>query len=108
MNLTPHELEIMDIFWENGRPLSRGDILNSTSKKTWKPSSIHILLNSLISKKAIRECGFTKCGKTIGRVYAPTVTVEEYYVGLLTNTRKKPDLQKLINAYKAKYPESDK
>ena len=69
MYLTQNELEIMDVLWEQKRPLSRGELLSLPENKTWMDSSIHILLNSLLRKGAIREAGYAKCGKTSGRVY---------------------------------------
>ena len=48
MELTRSEMEIMDVLWETGKPLSRADLLEHTEEKTWKDSSVHILLNSLL------------------------------------------------------------
>ena len=43
MELTRSEMEIMDVLWEAGKPLSRADLLEHTEEKTWKDSSVHIL-----------------------------------------------------------------
>lgn len=98
MYLTKNELEIMDVLWEAGKPLSRGELISRAIDKSWKSSSIHILLNSMLSKGAIFEAGFAKCGKTCGRTYAPTVTVEEYYVSTLDSMAFRPDVIKLFEA----------
>lgn len=79
MKLTKSELEIMDVLWKAERPLSRSDILSSAQNKTWKDNSIHILLNSMLKKEAIVEAGFTRSGKVWGRLYAPNITIDEYY-----------------------------
>lgn len=79
MELTKSELEIMNVIWKAKRPLTRGEILKFSEDKTWKDSSIHILLNGLIKKEAIVEAGFAKSGKTYGRVYAASISGEEYY-----------------------------
>ena len=79
MELTKSELEIMNVIWKADRPLTRGEILKFSSDKTWKDSSIHILLNGLMKKNAICEAGFAKSGKTFGRVYAANLSGEEYY-----------------------------
>ncbi len=79
MELTKSELEIMNVLWAEGKPLSRNDIITKSVDKTWKGSSIHILLNSLLKKGAIKEAGFVKCGKTYGRLYAANIPCEEYY-----------------------------
>lgn len=46
---------------------------------SWSPSTIHILLNGLLKKEAIREAGFVKRTKTYGRLYEANVSREEYY-----------------------------
>lgn len=99
MYLTKNELEIMDILWEQKRPLSRGELLALPEKKTWMDSSIHILLNSLLRKGAIREAGYTKCGKTSGRIYEAALSIAEYYVRTLESTQVQPTLPELLEAY---------
>ena len=79
MELTKSELEIMNVIWKANKPLTRGEILKLSENKTWKDSSIHILLNGLIKKGVIVEAGFAKSGKTYGRVYAANISGEEYY-----------------------------
>lgn len=79
MKLTKSELEIMNVLWKANRPLSRGDILELSAEKTWKDNSIHILLNGMLKKEAIKEDGFTRSGKVWGRLYAPNITIDDYY-----------------------------
>ena len=102
--LTKNELEIMDVLWEQNRPLSRGELLSLPANKTWMDSSIHILLNSLLRKGAIREAGYAKCGKTSGRVYEASLSCAEYYVTTLESTRIQPSLPDLLQAYFAVKP----
>ncbi len=102
MYLTKNEIEIMDVLWREERPLARGEILKLSDDKTWMDSSVHILLNSMLKKGAIREAGFIKCGKTCGRVYEAALSCEEYYVSTFESTRKKPSLPKLLQAYMEK------
>ena len=71
MELTRSELEIMDVLWESGVPMSRSDLLENSEHKTWKDSSVHILLNGLLQKNAIRQAGLVKRSKTYGRVFVP-------------------------------------
>ena len=98
MELTKSEREIMDILWEAGMPLSRSDFLERSEAKTWKDSSVHILLNGLLQKKAIREAGVIKCGKTYGRTFAPTLTREEYFATTIFSHRHKPQIVGLFEA----------
>ena len=77
MELTRSEMEIMDVMWESGIPMSRADLLAHSEEKTWKDSSVHILLNGLLQKGAIQEAGLVKRIKTYGRVFTPTMTRED-------------------------------
>ena len=79
MKLTKSELEIMNVLWNAERPLTRSDILSLSEGKSWKDNSIHILLNGLLKKDAIREDGFARSGKVWGRLYAPNISIDEYY-----------------------------
>ena len=101
MYLTKNEIEIMDVLWKENRALSRGEILSLSTEKNWMDSSVHILLNSMLKKGAIREAGFIKCGKTCGRVYEAAFTCEEYHIGTLDSTKCVPDPVKLVKAYLA-------
>ena len=98
MELTKSELEIMDVLWNAGEPLSRADLLMHSEDKTWKDSSVHILINGLLAKDAIREAGFVKRSKTYGRVFAPNLTREEYFATTVFSHRYKPHITGLIQA----------
>ena len=64
MRLTKNELSIMEILWEEKRPLLSNEIVDLCKGKKWKSSSIHILINSLLEKKAIAVAGFEKIDTT--------------------------------------------
>ena len=98
MELTKSEMEIMDVLWGSDKPLSRADLLARSEEKTWKDSSVHILLNGLLQKGMIREVGFVKRSKTYGRTFAPTLTREEYFATTIFSHRHKPDMVGLIAA----------
>ncbi len=98
MVLTKSELEIMDVLWEAGAPLSRADLLDSNREKSWKDSSVHILLNGLLAKGAIEEVGFVKRSKTYGRTFQPRMTREQYFAGMVYSFRNKPRLVELMEA----------
>ena len=92
MELTKSEMEIMDVLWESGKPMSRADLLAKSDEKTWKDSSVHILLNGLLQKEAIQEAGLVKRSKTYGRVFSPTMTREEYFASTIFSHRHKPNI----------------
>ena len=98
MELTKSEMEIMDVLWDAGQPLSRSDLLDRGEEKSWKDSSVHILLNGLLTKEAIREAGLVKRSKTFGRVFVPTMTREEYFAQTIFGHRHQPDLIGLFTA----------
>ncbi len=98
MELTKSEMEIMDVFWGNQLPLSRADLLDHAEEKTWKDSSVHILLNSLLHKGIIREAGFVRCSKTYGRTFEATMSREEYFATTIFSHRHKPEMGGLLTA----------
>lgn len=98
MELTRSEMEIMDVLWGSAVPLSRSDLLARGEEKTWKDSSVHILLNGLLQKGAIREAGFVKRSKTYGRTFVPTLTREEYFATTIFCHRHKPQIVGLVAA----------
>ena len=98
MELTKSELEIMDVLWDDGEALSRADFLERSEHKSWKDSSIHILLNGLLSKGAIREAGFVKRSKTYGRTFLPAMTREEYFAMTIFSHRRQPRIVELMEA----------
>lgn len=98
MELTRSEMEIMDVLWESGEPLSRSDLLEKSESKSWKDSSVHILLNGLLAKGAIREAGLVKRSKTYGRTFVPTLTREEYFATTIFSHRCKPEIVGLFAA----------
>ena len=98
MELTKSEMEIMDVLWASDKPLSRSDLLERSEEKTWKDSSVHILLNGLLQKQAIREAGMVKRSKTYGRTFEPTLTREEYFATTIFCHRHKPKIAGLFAA----------
>lgn len=98
MELTKSEMEIMDVLWQDGGELSRADFLDRSEEKSWKDSSVHILLNGLLNKGAIREAGFVKRSKTYGRTFLPTMTREEYFAATIYSHRYQPELTGLFQA----------
>ena len=81
--LTKSELEIMEVLWKEEKPLSRSFILSHAPHRTWKDSSIHILLNSMLDKGAIQIEGFEQTGGRIARTFVPTLTANEYYAMII-------------------------
>jgi len=98
MVLTRSELEVMNVIWRADRPVSRNDILDLSENRSWKESSIHILLNGLLKKEAIREDGFVRCGKTFGRLFSANITCEDYYAEEVFSAGSKESIPVLFSA----------
>ncbi len=98
MELTKSEMQIMDVLWASDVPLSRSDLLERSDEKTWKDSSVHILLNGLLAKGAIQEAGFVKRSKTYGRTFVPSLTREEYFATTIFSHTHKPQFVGLVEA----------
>ena len=98
MELTKSEMQIMDVLWEAGEPLSRADLLAQGENKSWKDSSVHILLNGLLQKEIIYEAGFVKRSKTYGRTFAPKMSREEYFATTIFSHRYQPEIVGLFEA----------
>lgn len=98
MNLTKNEIEVMDVFWGVGRPLSRAELLHLSVDKSWQSNSVHILLNSLLKKGALREAGFVRSGKTYGRTFEAALSCEEYCAATLCSSVKAGNLPALLKA----------
>lgn len=98
MELTKSEMQIMDVFWAANEPLSRSDLLERSEEKSWKDSSVHILLNGMLQKGVIREVGFVKRSKTYGRTFSATLSREEYLVSMVYAHRNKLDIVKFVDA----------
>lgn len=78
MRFSKHEHEVMQLLWEVDRPLSKTEIVELSVNKSWKPSTIHLLLNSLLDKGGIEVDGFTRTGRNFGRTFSAAITEEAY------------------------------
>ncbi len=78
--LSKKEMELMLLLWDAEEPLARQDILDRAAVRTcsWKPNSVHILLNALLDKGAVQVTGFYLNSRKLGRTFAPAVSKEEY------------------------------
>lgn len=78
MNFTENELQVMQILWNAESDLSRKDIIERSPNRTWKDNSIHVLLNSLMKKDAVKVVGMKPAGKVYARTFAANISQEEY------------------------------
>lgn len=80
MLVSQNEYKILSLMWKEGRPITRAEILKGTEGRNWNPASIHLILNSMISKGAIK---ITDEEKTYGRTYEAMITRDEYLLETL-------------------------
>lgn len=73
--LSQNEYRIMELLWNAEGSLSRAQILKGTEGRNWNPSSIHLILNSMISKGVI---GITDETRHYGRTYEALISREDY------------------------------
>lgn len=83
MILSDNEYIMMALMWREGKPLSRNELLKGTPGRNWNPASIHLILNSMISKGAIK---ITDESKNYGRTYEPLISRDEYLLDVLQRT----------------------
>lgn len=95
--LTNSEKQIMEVFWKSDVPLSSHDIILSSSDKTWKNSSVHLLLNSLLDKELIEVAGFEKRTKNYARVFKPTLSYVDYILTVLIKNSDKEKRAELLS-----------
>ena len=95
--LTNSEKQIMEVLWKSDVPLSSHDIILSSSDKTWKNSSVHLLLNSLLDKELIEGAGFEKRTKNYARVFKPTLSYVDYILTVLTKNSDKEKRAELLS-----------
>ena len=73
--VSKNEYTILSLLWESNKPLTRAEILEGTEGRNWNPASIHLILNSMISKGVIR---ITNEEVKYGRTYEACITYNEY------------------------------
>ena len=99
MTLSKNEYWIMELLWNAEKPLSRQEILQGTEGRKWNPSSIHLILNSMLSKGVIK---ISDEEKRYARTYEAVISQEEYvaeYVAEgLPNTSRENQLRCVVNA----------
>lgn len=98
MKLTKSELELMEVLWRAERPLSGNQIIENAKTKSWKSSSIHVLLNGLLKKQAIEQIGLVKSGKGYARTFQPSITSTDYYSDFFCESAQHTSVPMIVSA----------
>ena len=80
-DLTPNEQIVMDIFWNENKPLTSVDLAEHLTEncKEWKNGYLHNLLKGLLDdKKILRITNIVQYGRRVAKQYEPTMSKEEY------------------------------
>lgn len=81
MFFTKKEYEIMNVLWDQERPLSSADIIERT--EDLPQSTVQAVLRKLLKEKLIEVKNVTIHTKVATREFTPTLTREEYIESLL-------------------------
>lgn len=101
MRLTKSEKEIMDTFWENKEGLTSAELVKVSQDRSWKETSVHLLIRSLLEKGFLEVSGFKKTTKNYARVFKASISFEDYAIEVImansTAESRKKLIFKLIN-----------
>ncbi|WP_077609227.1 BlaI/MecI/CopY family transcriptional regulator [Clostridium sp. Marseille-P2415] len=76
--LTKKEEEAMNVLWASDTPLSASEIAEGIPNRKWPAASIQSILRTLEKKQAVKVAEITKIGKSYGRLFQPTLSINEY------------------------------
>ena len=97
--ITPKEEAIMELLWNNKKPMTIAEIKDVLNGKGWNKSTLFNTIQSLINKKYISVCGVEKSNTQYARLFEASITKEEYAAILLTNKGiKRKDLVNIVLA----------
>lgn len=94
MQLTNSEKEVMDLLWDYGEPLTSTEIVKLCQNRNWKPSYIHIMINSLLSKEFIHVAGFKKTTKNYARTFEPSISKDKWAMSFIKTEKR--DSKKIL------------
>lgn len=96
IKFTKAEEQVMELLWKSKEPLSASDIIRLSVDRTWKPSYIHLMLNSLLKKEVIKVVGLRRTVKNYARTFTPVMSKEEWSFFQLKESIGEKDLLKEI------------
>ena len=115
--LTSREIDILNILWENEKPLIASEIADARSDLTI--NTVQAVLRKLLKYQLVEVADIVYSGTVLSRSYRPTITSEEFLafqktvskpllVSALLDTEEDPvkaretidELQQMLDAYK--------
>jgi len=83
MKLSGRELDIMNVFWEAGRPLIAKEIVENDSSLTI--NTVQPVLKKLIKKNYIKIAEIVYSGTVLTRSYIPLISADKYMAKEITD-----------------------
>lgn len=96
MRLTKSEKEIMDTFWENKEGLTSTELVEVSQDRSWKKTSAHLLIRSLLEKGFLEVSGFKKTTKNYARIFKASISFEDYAIEVIMQNSTAESRKKLI------------
>jgi len=72
------ELEVMNIFWKSEIPMTAADLIEASPTRTWKETSIHVILKTLQAKNAIVVDHYVPTTGRAAKAYKAAFTMAQY------------------------------
>lgn len=79
IRLTKSEREIMNVLWDTREALTSSEIIKYSVNKSWKDTSVHLLLKTLLDKNIIEVAGFKKTTRNYARTFRATMSQYDYF-----------------------------
>ena len=76
--LTKKEHEVIEVFWQRDGEFTASDLIALSPKRTWSTKSIHVILNSMVEKGAMKVVSEIKIARTKAKVYRAALSQEDY------------------------------
>lgn len=90
IRLTNSELAMMQLLWEAGRPLNRGEIMEIAQRDPDDPlfarNSFHVIINNLMDNGYLDATMNDGPGRKNARHFSPLLTRNEYFARQITMT----------------------
>ena len=76
--ITPSEYEVLEVMWNADEEMTASEIVKISQNKTWKSSSVHLLMAFLLKKDLVEISGFKKTTKNFARTFKPSISKSDF------------------------------
>lgn len=81
--LSKRELDVMNVLWEEGKPLIASEI--PERRPELSINTVQAVLKKLLQRKFIEVADIVQSGTVLSRSYSPVITPEEYAMKYVTS-----------------------